>query len=175
MRKMVTLVLVFFGVLLVTNAQTPPEREIYTVLHYGDAIFPADVWLASAAEETDKTTATWRANDLGAVAYASYLHFDEGITSDTVKKFFTDDWFKSSFTNYQGFRQMTECEVNDYTVHEFSMLVNDHKYMMRYWIKPVSDTRILNFFIVFPTADQDKLDEYAAKLFPDVVACARHS
>jgi hypothetical protein len=174
-KRLLIVVVLMSAVVLAAHAQSTPEREIYTVLHYGDDVFEPDVWLASAAEEASRTTATWRAESLGAVAFASYLHFDEGVTPDTVKKFFTNEWFNGSFTNYQGFREMTHCDVQDVTVHEFSMLVNNQKYMMRYWIKPVSDTRILTIFIVFPTKDQVQLDEYAQKLFPDVISCANHS
>jgi hypothetical protein len=171
MRKTVWFIGIFFGLILAAHAQSTPEREIYTVLHYGDNVFAPDVWLASATEEAARTTATWTADSLSGLAYADYLHFDDGIQPDTMSTFFNDAWFEAVFTNYQGFRQMNRCTIHDITLYEFTTLVHDQKYMMRYWIEPVSDTRILALFLVFPTKDQTSLDEYAIKLFPTAVSC----
>jgi hypothetical protein len=158
--------------ILVVRAQDAPQREIYTALKYGDDIFEPDVWLASAEEETSRTTATWTAHSLDALAFVSFLHFDNGIKPEALDAFFNDDWFKGTFSNYKGYREMNRCHKHDLILHEFSMLVNNLKYTMHYWIRPISDTRVLALFVIFPTTDRDKLDDYGKKLFPDLINCS---
>jgi len=175
MRKLLFLTFISLAFIFVTQAQDKPEREIYTVLHYGDAVFEPDVWLASAGEEDIRSNATWRADSLGAVAFATYLHFDDGVPADVMTSFFNDDWFKTTFTNYTGYHELEHCDAQGMTLYEFSVLVNDAKYMMRYWIQPINDTRILAFFIVLPTTDEKSLDKYAALLYPDFASCKQVS
>lgn len=176
-RLLIISVVLLLAVLGVARAQdatetaTAPEREIYTALAYGDEVFDPEIWLASAAEETTRTTATWRADSLGGLAFLGYLHFDDGYSSSDVDTVFDKTWFDNSFSNYQGFRELTTCKAEDLTMHEFSMLVNDQKYTMRYWIQQVSSTRVLTLFIIFPTVDKATLDSYSESLFPDLVSC----
>ncbi len=176
MRKILILMVVFFGLIVITQAQGKPEREIYTVLHYGDDAFDPNIWLASAEEQTDRTTATWRSANLDAVAYADFLHFEKGVKPPSFDDYFDNDWFTAVFTNYQGYKEMNRCDSSaDMRLIEFSTLVNDQKYTMRYWIQRISPSRILTLFIVVPNTHADILDDYANKLFPSLVSCEKSS
>lgn len=173
LKRLVVLIVLLAGALMVTRAQdTTSEREIYTVLEYGEGIFEPELWLASAAEQGIRTTAQWRADAIGALAYLDYIHYDAGITAEQIPAIFNQDWFDVTLANYQGWRETTNCQLGDVWLHEISLQESNLKYSMRYWITPVSDTRVLTLFVIFRTDDRDMLEEYAQKLFPDAAVCA---
>lgn len=172
LKRLIILVVLLAGALVVGQAQDKTTREIYTALSYGDAVFEPENWLASATEQLGVTTAQWRSDALGGLAYLSYLHFDTPLQPDQISLIFTDDWFKATFANYQSVSEVTNCQLNDVTLHEFSLLQNNEKFSLRYWIKSINENRVLTLFLVFPTASSKLLDDYAKKLFPDATVCA---
>jgi hypothetical protein len=172
LKRLLILSVLLAGALLVTHAQDNARREIYTVLDYGEDVFEPDTWLVSASEKGARTTAEWRGDAIGALAYLDYIHYDAGIQPDQIPTIFNKDWFDVTLANYQGWREITNCQLGDTWVHEISLQDNNLKYTMRYWVKPVSDTRVLTLFIIFRTADSAMLDDYAEKLFPDAAVCA---
>lgn len=155
------------------EASVPQEREIYTVLRYGDAAFEPGIWLASANEQPNRTNATWRADSLNAVAYIDYLHFDNPVNADSLDQFFSDQWFKGTFSSYQAWRRNVTCKLGDVTLHEFNVENQNAKFGMRYWIKPINPNRVLTLFVVFPIDDSRNLDKYSQLLFPDASTCAK--
>jgi hypothetical protein len=155
------------------EASIPQEREIYTVLRYGDAAFEPGIWLASASEQPNRANATWRADSLNAVAYLDYIHFNNPYNPDTLDQFFGDEWFKGAFANYQAWRRSVMCKLGDVTLHEFNLENQNVKLAMRYWIKPINPNRALTLFIVFPIDDAANLDKYSQLLFPDASTCAK--
>lgn len=171
-KRLFILVVLLAGAVLVGRAQDKPTREIYTVLSYGDAAFEPETWLASAREETGRTTAEWRNDAISGLAYLGYIHFDNPIQPDQVPLVFTDDWFKAVFANYQRLDETTNCQIKDVTLHQFNVLQAGSSFSVRYWIKPISESRVLTLFLMFPTADTKNMDSYAAKLFPDAAVCA---
>ena len=172
LKRLIILVVLLAGALVVGQAQDKPAREIYTALSYGDSVFEPESWLASATDQVGVTTAQWRADLLNGLAYLSYLHFDTPVQPDQISLIFTDDWFKATFANYQSVQEVTNCQLNDVTLHEFSLLQNNEKFSLRYWIKPISENRVLTMFLVFPSSSTKLLDDYAKKLFPDATVCA---
>lgn len=170
LKRLLLLSLLVFGIALFVRGQKA-EREIYIALHIGDEIFEENTWLASAQEYTDRTTAIWRADDLSAVAQAEYLHFDDGFSSDQLETYFDARWFEDVFVNYVGFRELNTCQGDGLDLHEFSMLFDGAKYTARYWIRPLSETRVLTLFLLFPTQERTSLDDYAGRLFPDLITC----
>jgi hypothetical protein len=176
-KRIIIILILLGGVFLVARAQnTPdelqPEREIYTVLAYGDDVFEPDIWYASAAEEPTRTTATWRADGIGGVGYADYLHFDEGIRVSQYDAVFDSHWFDVSLSNYAVWRENGRCDLGDLRLIDFSLQTNDIKYHMRYWIQLADDHRVLTLFVVFPAEDKLNLDAYADKLFPELPSCS---
>lgn len=155
------------------ETSVPQEREIYTVLRYGDGVFEPGIWLASANEQPGRTTATWRADSLNAVTFADYIHFDNPYNPDTLDQFFGDEWFKGAFVNYQAWRRNVMCKFGDVTLHEFNLENQNVKLGMRYWIKPINPNRVLTLFVVFPIEDTANLERYSQLLFPEASTCAR--
>ena len=194
MRKILPLLVIVLLVAAVTQAQdteTPAaEREIFTVLKLGDDIFEHDLWWASAAETAGRTSATWlptAESGYGAVSHIQYLHFDDGYTSTQLDELFNDQWFAQTFLNWEEVRKTNVCFNGEVTLHEFSMAFRDAndnvtQYDLRYWIAPVSETRVRTWHLAFATTFADGspnpdsaalLDEYAALISPDFTACQR--
>jgi hypothetical protein len=174
--QLLTLILAFslFSAWMVTAQQSQTEqREIYTALAYGEEVFEPDIWLASAAERADRTVAQWDAADLNAVAYVEYLHFTDGIERDAVDDFFNDEWFKVTLVNYESWERSATCTIGLTHLDEFAVKFEGKPYTMRYWTQSVSETRVLALSLVFPAEDQESLDMYAKRLFPDAADCPR--
>jgi hypothetical protein len=178
-----------FGVMATAQDETPmPERELITVLKMGDGIFEPDLWLASGSENIASTTATWQATSssgFSALSFLNYLHFDSGYTLDGLDEFFNDDWFARSFANWEDLQKTNVCYNGDLTLHEFTLAFRDPNdnvthYGLRYWVEPVSETRVRAWHLAVATTysdgtpnaeGQDLLDEYAARMYPDLPSC----
>lgn len=158
-----------------------PEREIYTVLAFGEEVFEPELWYTSAAESAGRTTATWSAKAesgfVGALAYADYLHFDGGYTSEGLVELFNDAWFDGVLANYESYTSIISCQSeDDLMLFEFTVSSNDTPYTMRYWVEEVEETRVMALFIVFPAGDvaaRRLLETYAQALYPDLSICPR--
>jgi hypothetical protein len=171
-KRFLILVVLLSGALLVSRAQDKPTREIYTVLSYGDDVFEPDQWLASAKEEAGRTTAEWRDDAISGLAYLGYIHFDDPIQPDQIPLVFTDDWFKAVFANYQGMVETTNCQLEDVTLHQISVVQAGSRFDVRYWIQPIDENRVLTLFLMFPSSDSTNMGKYAKKLFPNADICA---
>lgn len=175
LKKILVALIVIFNAALLARAQDekPPEREIYTVLAVGDDVFEPDIWFASATETVGMTTAQWNAPSISALSYLIYRHFDEGIKPEDVASYFDNAWFEAAFANYESWKKVGVCYDGDLTLNKFNLKLYDTDFAMRYWVEPVSDTRVKAIFIVFPSADVAGLDDYAARLYPDLPDCVR--
>ncbi len=171
-KRLFILVVLLAGAVLIGRAQDKPTREIYTALSYGDSVFEPDQWLASAREEVGRTTAEWRDDSISGLAYLGYIHFDNPIQPDQVPLVFTDDWFKAVFANYQSINETANCQTKDVTLHQFNVIQAGNSFSVRYWIQPISESRVLTLFLMFPTSDTAHMETYATKLFPDAAVCA---
>jgi hypothetical protein len=165
------LVLLMVSVQAVRGQESPPRREIYVALAYGDDIFEPEMWHASAHEEAAQTTALWESDDYGALGFLEYLHFDDGVTEELLKTTFDHDWFEVTFENYDSWEQVAQCQYDGTTLYEFDVLNNDIAYRMRYWIRVETETRAITFFLIFPADQMETLDNYSARFDPVAVSC----
>ncbi len=193
MRKitMLLILLGLSGVFATTAAQdgSPAlEREIITVLRMGEGIFEPELWRASAAENLASTTATWQStfeSGYGGTSFLNYLHFSTGYSLDELDSFFDEDWFAETFINWEDARKTNVCFDDDLTLHEFTLVYRDNQdnlteYALRYWVEPVSETRVRTWHVAFPSTlpdgspspeGQALLDDYAARMYPDLPGC----
>lgn len=161
-----TLLVLAAGVSMV-SAQ---EREIYTVLAFGEDVFESELWLASAQEEVDRTTATWRADDMFGVAYAEYLHVD--VSEVDMETYFDDEWFGTVFQNYDSWELADQCSFgNDTELRVFDMIYDDEPYLLNYWTWVADEDRILAFFLVLPVDAEADLIAYSELFAPDAASC----
>ncbi len=179
LRWLVTLALSLFCALpaAAQAAEPTPDdgaaREIYTVLALGDPVFSARLWLASAAEADTRTTATWTASSLGALAFAELLHFDSGYDEAGLREYFDDGWFAVTFKDYDAWERTGRCAFDGVMLDEFSLALGGQDYLMRYWVQPISPTRVLAFHLVFPATRRQQLELYSQRYAPLAYTCAR--
>jgi hypothetical protein len=144
------------------------------VLAYGDDVFEPELWLASATESPDRTTAQWSAATLGGLAYLDYRHFEQELAPDEVAEYFDDGWFETTFSVYDSWKKVGVCYSGDnLTLHKFNLTLQNTEYAMRYWVEQVSPMRVMALFVLFPSADPTSLDDYAARLYPKLPDCLR--
>lgn len=170
-RILVLIALLVVGIQAARSQENLSRREIYTALSYGDDIFEPETWRASAREESAKTVALWESDDHGAIGYLEYLHFEGGLNEEVIKNTFNDNWFDISFQNYASWEEVAECQFDGTTLFEFDMLNNDIEYRMRYWIRAETETRLITFFLVFPTEQMEALDDYSTRFDPVGTTC----
>jgi hypothetical protein len=155
----------------VTPVPGPAPREIYVALAFGDPLFAPGEWQASAAELDDRTTATWRSAEYGALGYAELLHFNGGYTADELRRYFDDSWFEVTFKTYDRWEQTAACRYDEVLVREFALEIDDVPFVMRYWVMPVSPTRVLAFHLVFPQEYRRVLADYSLRFAPAAFEC----
>jgi hypothetical protein len=56
-------------------------------------------------------------------------------------------------------------------LHEINVIYTGQDYRTRFWLQPVSDTRLVALQLTFPVTRLSDLDIYAARLFPELSAC----
>jgi hypothetical protein len=169
-HTLLLVVLVCVSVSAVWAQEDEPRREIYTVLELGDDVFEIGVWRAQASEEVDRTTATWYSEELGAVAFADYLHFDGGGVD--LETFFDEEWFEVTFENYDSWELTSQCEVDDdLQLRVFNVIDEEIAYTMNYWVRVESETRVLAFFIVLPQENVRHMATYSERFEPRAVSC----
>lgn len=147
-------------------------REIYTVLALGDPVFSPERWMASAAETGTRTTATWTAASLGALAFAELLHFDGGYDERGLLEYFDGAWFDVTLKDYDAWERTGRCAFDGVTLNEFSLVLGGQDYRMRYWVQPITPTRVLAFHLVFPAARRQQLELYSQRYAPLAYTCA---
>jgi hypothetical protein len=179
MRRLHLLLVLFFALLLALPLAAQPSdpaadglaREIYTALAFGDPVFEPELWLASAAELDDRTTATWQAADFGALGYAELLHFNGGYTPNSLRAYFDDVWFTEVFDTYDQWERTGQCVHDTVIVQEFALRNDGTSYKMRYWIMPIAPTRVLAFHLIFPAGRASLLEEYSRRFAPLAWRC----
>ncbi|MBZ0300981.1 MAG: hypothetical protein K8J31_14635 [Anaerolineae bacterium] len=193
MRKLLEIVLIVIAlgsVVAVTAQEAFPERELVTVLKMGEQVFEPEIWLANGGETNTGTTASWQStfeSGFSGLSFLNYMHFDTGYTLDGLDTFFNDDWFKQTFVSWEDVRKTNVCFNGDVTLHEFSMSYRESsgnvaRYVLRYWVDPISETRVRAWHVGFATTysdgtndprGQELLDEYSARMYPDFASCGR--
>lgn len=191
MRRLIAGLLVMLLLLSGLSVQAQDsfaDAEIITVLLMADGVFEPSLWQASASENLASTSATFQSrfdSGFSGLSYLNYVHFPTGYTLDSLDELFDDEWFDDTFAAWEGLRKINVCYAEDLTLHEFTLAFRDGNgnstpYTMRYWVDPVNESRVRTWYITFPTAfadgspnpeSLDMLDEYSARMFPELPAC----
>lgn len=154
----------------------PPSTaaDLDIALSYGVDVFPSGMWAMTFNEspQTARSTAEWRSNELGALAYLEVIHYDCGYTIASIDAYTSAENLAILLEDYDAWEQTDACKVGDTRLHEFDVLVNDLDYRIRYWIEPVNPTRIVTLLLAFPAGDLSNMGRYANLLFPDIPSCS---
>jgi len=158
------------------SAVEPTEQDVKYALGFAENTFESSDWQRSYAVAPDRVSVTWLNHDEGAVAFLEYLIYRCGYTQADVDDHFSEQNFKDIiFSDYENPQSIAACTDigGDLTLHEFTAEIHETDYVIRFWIKLDSRTRVLDMMVVFPEASEAELDKYAKKVFPELSSCQR--
>jgi hypothetical protein len=155
-------------------ATEPTEQDVEYVLGYTGNTFESSDWQRSYTVGPDRVTVTWLNHDEGAVVFLEYLVCSCGYTQADVDDHFSEQNFEDViFMDYENLQRIATCTDigGDLTLHEFTAEVHETGYVIRFWIKLDSKTRVLDMMLVFPRGSEMELDKYARERFPELSSC----
>ena len=158
----------------ISCAAQDTSQDLAQMLNVVNAsVFPSALWKAQTDANDTRTTTTWRADSLGAVAYLEYLHFDCGVSQQQIDDYFSPENFQVILSSYSSYQQAAQCQHNGLKLFEFDLSFSGSSYHMLYWVEQVTPTRVADIALTFPASQQAKQAEYAGRLFPDLPSCER--
>ncbi len=155
----------------ISCASPSADADIAAALAFTGDTFAAPTWTEQVSSGATKTAVTWTASSLGAVAYLEYLHYDCGYTQQQIDAYYSAASWATIFSNYNSYEKVGECSYKDTRLYEFNVSLNSSNYAVRYWVDPVSDTRVAGLMLVLPVDQQAALAQYAGNLFPNLPTC----
>ncbi len=135
-------------------------------------LFEPPLWSSESSLQSNRTTATWKSDTYGAVAYLEYLHYDCGYTEAQIDTYYSPENWALIFSGYDSYTKSAECRYKDTRLYQFDVHFRGSDYAVRYWVVPATDTRVFGLMLVFPVEQQATLAQYSGHLFPQFPSCA---
>ncbi len=155
----------------ISCASPSADHDIAAALALAGDTFAASTWVEQVSSDSAKTTVTWTASSLGAVAYLEYLHYDCGYTQQQIDDYYSPASWATIFANYDSYEKVDECSYDNLRLYEFDASLNGSDYAVRYWVKPATDTRVAGLMLVIPVDQAATVAQYAGELFPKLPTC----
>ncbi len=158
------------------DATDPTEEDIAYALGFTGDVFETNGWQRRYTVQTMRTSVIWTNDQEEAVVDLEYLLYSCGYTQADVDEYFSDQNLREFlFQSYQDLEQVTSCSQDkaELTLYEFSAKFQGRNYVLRLWIAPVDQARLLYVVFVFPETSVALLDRYAQEVFPALSSCAR--
>lgn len=151
----------------------PTQEDIDRVLsHAGGEIDPSE-WERSFFVSEYRVAVTWSNTPLGAIIYLEALIFPCGYEETDLENYFNDENWKTIFLDYESHDLTAQCRAgNRLWLYQFTAANQGFDYNVHYWVERDTDTRVITTMLVFPLGSESLLDEYAARLFPDLATCS---
>lgn len=152
----------------------PSEQDVKYALGFTGNTFKSDEWQRSYFVEGSRVGVTWLNNQESGLAYLEYLIYSCGYTQADVDDYFSEQNFKEViFRDYQNLQRKARCtsEKGDLTLYEFTAKWEGADYLLRYWVKLDSRTRILTLLLAYPHKSEALLDGYGEEVFPALTVC----
>ncbi len=157
-----------------TNSAGPTQADIDYALAYPGKTFAASDWEQTYNTENQRVSVAWTSQNDGALAYLEYLPYDCGYTQADLDEFFSPENIAGVILqNYQNPQPLAQCrqDAEKLTLYEYRTSLHDTSYLVRLWVRPVSNTRVLYFLLTFPEESRSTLDKYAQTMFPALTSC----
>lgn len=149
----------------------PSQRDVRFAVGFAAKLFDPNQWERSYTVEPYKTVVLRENQSLGAIAHTEYLLWNCGYTESDLDNYFSEGYFDVVFSNYDGYMMNKSCQEGKLSLYEFDAVSQGAPYMVRYWVKQQSKTRVLIFMLVYPRESQTALETVAGQVFPDLVSC----
>jgi hypothetical protein len=152
----------------------PTQEDIDRALSYTDELFSAPEWVRTYTVADGRVSVVWSNDPLGVVAYVEALIFPCGYEEPDLDTFFSVENWDVVFGNYDSYEPVTSCKIDTgVRLYEFKAVTEGFNYNIRYWAENDTDNRLVGAMIVFPVESQELMDEYSARLFPDLISCSQ--
>lgn len=157
------------------ESQTDPtDRDVRYALKFSGKTFESDDWQRSYTVESGRVSITWLNHSTSSLAFMDYLLYSCGYTQEEIDDYHSDQNFEEViFRDYQDVQRTSTCsvEAGDLRLHEFTASVEERDYIIRYWVKLDSPTRVLDTMLVFPAGSEAELERYASEILPELSVC----
>lgn len=155
-------------------SQTPTEEDVDRALTFTGQVFEQDDWEQSYTVSEDRVSVSWFSNSLGAVAFMEVLIFPCGYEEPDLNDYFNDDNWANVFANYESYELVTECrsDAAGLRLYQFDVSSDGTPYLVNYWVKNDTNSRVISFMMITPDDAFDLLDEYSYSIFPQLSNCS---
>ena len=149
----------------------PSESDVRYILSFGGQAFASDDWLKTYTVEPYKISLSRNNQASSAVAFVEYLIYTCGYGQADLDSYFNEEGFNIIFSGYENHTLTNFCEIKDLTLYEYDLVDEERDFKARYWVWQATETRLLDFLLVFPKDNPVDLDKYSQQIFPDLNSC----
>jgi hypothetical protein len=189
MKTALSLLLAIFGIgltaLFGTTEAAPLNQEcrgaptliedFETLIELDEELMDDEDWEFTLEFEENEfvVTANWLPDELetSAIIIVDILQYDCGYEDADLEDYYSEDNFEIILEVYEDYELVDECEQDGIILYEYDLVYEGEDYVSRFWINPVSDTRVQDVHITFVADDDDLLDDYSELFFPDFPEC----
>lgn len=147
------------------------EQDLQEALRPGVRVFEADGWIVETGEQQAMVSVLWTSTESEALAHSQLLLYNCGYTDAQINQFYGNDGLAVMYGGYESWQQTASCEAGGITLREFDLVLDGKPFKSRMWVEPVSETRVRDLRIDFPADDIAGLDDYSARLYPELITC----
>jgi hypothetical protein len=153
----------------------PTEQDFAEATGDGDGngIFDPELWRLEYMEHEGLISVNWSREDEAAFAHSQYLLYNCGYNDDELDTFYGDENIDVMLGGYDTWEETARCSEEDVELREYTLMLDGDEYISRLWIEPISDTRVRDMRLDFPVDEGNEMDEYARRLYPQLVTCVR--
>jgi hypothetical protein len=152
----------------------PTQADIDRALGLTGQLFKTEDWEQSYTVSEDRVSVSWFSNSLASVAFLEALIFPCGYEEPDLNNFFNEENWANVFANYESYELVTECrsDAAGLRLYQFDVESDGVPYIVNYWVKNDTNSRVISFMIIVPDDSFDLLDEYSYSLFPQLSNCS---
>lgn len=110
--------------------------------------------------------------DTTGVTTVNYLIYDCGYDTDDLEDYYDDDGFDRIMEVYSDVERTEECSDGGLTLYHYALEYENDDYLSRFWVVEYSDNRVYDVQLTFLADEEDRLDELAEDLFPELPGCS---
>jgi hypothetical protein len=150
------------------------QNDIEYALNYTGNTFTSKEWIKNNQVNNFRVSITWLNNSQGGLGYLEYLIYDCGYTQQQINGYSDEKNIKTIiFKDYQNVNIISTCSDLEKLIllNEIIAESQGEKYLIRYWIKKESPTRMLTLLLAFPMNKSELLDNYSQLIFPIIPKC----
>lgn len=148
------------------------EQDFAEAIQIGDGIFEPEIWDLKSGEHPALISVGWFDNASEGIAHSQYLLYNCGYTQAEVDEFYNDAGMDVMLGGYKAHQLTDECERDGVTLREYDLDYDGKPFIMRFWIQAVNEKRVRDIHLAFSADDQPMMDDYAARLFPNLASCS---